>query len=60
MHTSYLEALRLIIAELRFTEQHRFGFQMPASSTFERIIDLHHFVFFFFNCNFSYSYLVID
>jgi len=47
MHSSYADALKLIYAEMKFPEQHRLGFQMPASSTFERIIDLHHFVFFF-------------
>jgi heme/copper-type cytochrome/quinol oxidase subunit 2 len=47
MHNNFLDTLRLMVAELKYPEQHRFGFQMPASSTFERLIDLHHFVFFF-------------
>ena len=47
MFDSLFGTISLIFAQLKHTSQHKFGFQMPASSTFERIIDLHHFVFFF-------------
>jgi len=47
MFNSFIDTLGLLLAQIKYTEQHRLGFQMPASSTFERIIDLHHFVFFF-------------
>lgn len=47
MFDSFFGTILLIFSQLRYASQHKFGFQMPASSTFERIIDLHHFVFFF-------------
>jgi len=47
MFESLFGTILLIFAQLKHTSQHKFGFQIPASSTFERIIDLHHFVFFF-------------
>lgn len=47
MFESLFGTILIIFAQLKHTSQHKFGFQIPASSTFERIIDLHHFVFFF-------------
>jgi heme/copper-type cytochrome/quinol oxidase subunit 2 len=47
MFESLFGTILLIFAQLKHTSQHKVGFQIPASSTFERIIDLHHFVFFF-------------
>jgi len=47
MFESLFGTIFLIFAQIKHTSQHKFGFQIPASSTFERIIDLHHFVFFF-------------
>lgn len=47
MFESFFGTILIVLAQLKYTNQHRLGFQMPASSTFERIIDLHHFVFFF-------------
>lgn len=60
MFESLFGTILIIFSQLKHTSQHKFGFQIPASSTFERIIDLHHFVFFFFNCYFINSYLVIN
>ena len=60
MFESFFNTILIIFAQLKYTSQHRFGFQIPASSTFERIIDLHHFVFFFFNCYFISSNMVIN
>lgn len=47
MFESWFGTISLLFAQLKFAHQHKLGFQLPASSTFERIIDLHHFVFFF-------------
>lgn len=47
MFNNLVDTILILFAQLRNTNQHRFGFQMPASSNFERIIDLHHFIFFF-------------
>lgn len=47
MFESLFGTILIILAQLRYSNQHKLSFQMPASSTFERIIDLHHFVFFF-------------
>lgn len=47
MFESLFGTILIIFSQLKHTSQHKFGFQIPASSTFERIIDLHHFVFFF-------------
>lgn len=47
MFESWFGTISLLFAQLKFANQHKLGFQVPASSTFERIIDLHHFVCFF-------------
>lgn len=47
MFENIFGTISILFAQLKYASQHKLGFQMPASSTFERIIDLHHFVFFF-------------
>jgi len=47
MFESWFGTISLLFAQLKFAHQHKLGFQIPASSTFERIIDLHHFIFLF-------------
>ncbi len=60
MFESWFGTISLLFAQLKFAHQHKLGFQIPASSTFERIIDLHHFIFFFFNCYFISGCMVIN
>jgi len=47
MFEDIFKTLKLVFFQLAYSEQHRMGFQPPASINFERIIDLHHFVFFY-------------
>lgn len=47
MFESFFKTLSLLSSQLYYSDQHRLGFQPPASINFERIIDLHHFVFFY-------------
>lgn len=47
MYNNIFTTLYTLILQLHFTNYRKIGFQAPGSSTFERIIDLHHFVFFF-------------
>lgn len=47
MFENLLLNIRILFFQMTNPLQHKFGFQSPASINFERIIDLHHFIFFY-------------
>ena len=47
MFESFLLNIRILFFQITSPLQHKMGFTAPASINFERIIDLHHFIFFY-------------
>lgn len=47
MFESLLLNIRILFFQITNPLQHKLGFSSPASMNFERIIDLHHFIFFY-------------
>lgn len=47
MFDNILFTTKVLFSQIVYKTQHKFAFQAPASANFERIIDLHHFIFFY-------------